>query len=261
MKTSEKNAPARVMILTGANNGIGLASRLPWVILFSRILLFAGVQAVFAVAYFLAGSSQPWVDASGWSLSVVAIANVIVLAALVRIFRAEGGSYRDLFRLDRRHVKADLLVLLLVTVLMAPVSYLPNVLLARWLFGQPEATLELLIRPLPMWAVTLNLIAFPVTQGLVELASYFGYVMPRFKAQGMNTALAVIIPSLMLALQHVAVPLLFDARFLVWRGLMFVPFALLVGTVLNWRPRLLPYLAVIHVLMDFSFAMMFLEAA
>jgi hypothetical protein len=109
--------------------------------------------------------------------------------------------------------------------------------------------------------VTANLILFPVTQGLVELATYLGYVMPRFKTQGMNTTLAVIIPSLMLAFQHMAVPLLFDVRFLAWRGLMFVPFALLVGTVLHWRPRLLPYLAVVHVLMDFSFAMMFLETA
>jgi len=31
---------------------------------------------------------------------------------------------------------------------------------------------------------------------------------------------------------------------------MFLPFAFLVGLVLKWRPRLLPYLAVVHVLID-----------
>jgi len=42
---------------------------------------------------------------------------------------------------------------------------------------------------------------------------------------------------------------------------MFIPFAFLVGIVLDWRPRLLPYLAIIHVLMDTFFATMLLGVA
>jgi hypothetical protein len=56
-------------------------------------------------------------------------------------------------------------------------------------------------------------------------------------------------------------PLVFDLRFMAWRSLMFLPFALLVAVVLHWRPRLLPYLAIVHVLMDLSFATMFLSVA
>ena len=58
-----------------------------------------------------------------------------------------------------------------------------------------------------------------------------------------------------------AVRLLFDLRFILWRGLMFIPFAFFAGIVLHWRPRLLPYMAMVHVLMDLSFAMMLLSAA
>ncbi len=35
-----------------------------------------------------------------------------------------------------------------------------------------------------------------------------------------------------------------------WRLLMFIPFALLTAALLYWRPRLLPYMLIIHFLMD-----------
>jgi cytochrome b subunit of formate dehydrogenase len=53
----------------------------------------------------------------------------------------------------------------------------------------------------------------------------------------------------------------FDVRFITWRALMFVPFAIVTGIILRWRPRLLPYMAVTHVLMNLSVAVMFLEVA
>jgi hypothetical protein len=77
----------------------------------------------------------------------------------------------------------------------------------------------------------------------------------------MNKWLAIALPASMLGLQHIAAPLLLDMRFVAWRGGMYLPFAFLVGAVLYWRPRLLPYLVAIHVLMDLSFAAMFLNAA
>ena len=42
---------------------------------------------------------------------------------------------------------------------------------------------------------------------------------------------------------------------------MFVPFAFLVGIALMLRPRLMPYMVVVHVLMDMAFAIMFLNVA
>ena len=56
-------------------------------------------------------------------------------------------------------------------------------------------------------------------------------------------------------------PLLFDMRFILWRGLMYIPFALLLGIVIHWRPRMLPYFAIVHVLMDASFATMLFSVA
>jgi membrane protease YdiL (CAAX protease family) len=42
---------------------------------------------------------------------------------------------------------------------------------------------------------------------------------------------------------------------------MYIPFAFLIGIIFYWRPRILPYFIIIHVLMNMSFAIMFLDAA
>jgi hypothetical protein len=52
----------------------------------------------------------------------------------------------------------------------------------------------------------------------------------------------------------------FDARFIGWRLIMFIPFGLLVAVLLRWRPPLLPYMVVVHMLMDAS-VMYFVMAA
>ena len=236
-------------------------SRWPWIMLVSRIILFTGIQALFALGFVLVGSSNAWEAASNWWPLVVTIANLICIGLLVWLFKQEDRRFWDIYRVQKAHIKSDLLALLGILIILGPVAFLPNTLLAQWLFGDPQRALDLLLRPLPLWAALASLLLFPVTQGLAEIATYFSYVMPKFESQGMQPWLAVALPSLFLALQHITVPLLFNVPFIAWRGLMFMPFAFLVGIVMHWRPRLLPYLAVIHILMDMSFAAMHLGIA
>lgn len=238
-----------------------LSSRWPWIMLFSRLVLFVVIQVLFASGFLLFGSTNVWQESANWWTFVVTVANFVCMFLLIQLFRAEGKHYWDIFHIQREHIKADLLALLVVLLITGPVAFLPNIMLGKWLFGDPQTTLDLLVRPLPLWAAYASIILFPVTQGLAELGTYFGYVMPRFKAQGMSLWIAITLPALLLGLQHLALPLLFDVRFIIWRGLMFIPFAFLVGIVMHWRPRLFPYLAIVHVLMDMSFAVMFLSMA
>lgn len=233
----------------------------PWLMLFSRLSLFIGFQALFASGFWLAGSVGAWDASAAWWPFTVTLTNAVCLVALIGLFQAEGGNYWRIFQIRRETLKGDLLALLGTLVLLGPVSFLPNVLLATWLFGDSQIALGLLVRPLPMWAAYAGLVLFPVTQGLVELATYFLFVMPRLESQGMARWQAVGLTSLVLGLQHIGVPFVLDGRYLIWRGLMFIPFAFLAGIVLRWRPSLLPYMAVIHVLMDAAFAMMLLTVA
>jgi len=233
----------------------------PWVALFGRSGLVLALQALFAVAFWLDGTPAAWEAAAGWWPLAVILTNLVCLWALRAWFRAEGKNFWSIFRIQREHLKGDLLVLLGFLVIAGPLGYLPNVLLAGWLWGDPEGALALFVQPLPLWMAYTAAVVFPLTQGPAELPLYFAYVMPRLEAQGLGRWLAVGLASLALALQHVAIPLLFDGRFIVWRALMFLPFALLTGLLLRWRPRLLPYTAIIHVLINLTMAPFFLAGA
>jgi hypothetical protein len=74
--------------------------------------------------------------------------------------------------------------------------------------------------------------------------------MTRIETLSGKAWLAVLLPVFFLAVQHVTLPLVLDVRFVAWRFLMFLPFALLVGLTLRWRLRLMPYFMSIHVLID-----------
>lgn len=249
-------------IATGPQQPVAQASSTtPWLMLFSRISLFAAFQAGLALLFATVGQTEPWASAANWWPLTVAAVDAVMLLLLIRLFAAEGGSFWRLFRIERNTVKGDLLVMLIVVLVTGPVSYFPNIWLGQALYGSPEATLELIVRPLPFWAVYTAMLFFALGQGLTELPTYFGYVAPRLHAQGMRRWMAVSLPALMLALQHIAVPLLFDARFMAWRAFMFLPFAFLVGALLTWRPRLMPYVVVVHLLMDMAFAAMLLNVA
>lgn len=233
----------------------------PWLLLFGRTLLFITLQALFALGFFLAGSASAWEQSANWWPLVVALVNLICLTLLIPLYQAEGKRFWDLFRIERQHLLGDLLVMLGLTALIAPVSYFPNVWLGTFLFGDSAATLDLIVRPLPMWGVYAAIIMFPLTQGLAEAPIYFGYIMPRLIAQSWNKWIILGLTTLMLAFQHVAIPLLFDMRFIAWRALMFMPFAFLIGAAMLWRPRILPYFAILHGLMNLAFTLMFLDVA
>ena len=65
-----------------------------------------------------------------------------------------------------------------------------------------------------------------------------------------NGWLALVLASLGLSAQHMTLPLILDSRFILWRALMFLPFAVYLALLLKFRPRLLPYLMVSHFLID-----------
>jgi hypothetical protein len=227
-------------------------SRWAWILLPARLVLFALWQGVFALGYWVSGVGNPWEASAAWWPFTVTLTNGVCAALLIWRYREEGGRFWSLFVIERGALKRDWLPVLGFLLVVAPVAMLPNILLGAAFFGSAEAALDLFVRPLPLWAAIAGGILFGITQGLVELPTYFAYVMPRLEGVMRRGGLALGLSALFLAAQHIAVPLLFDARYMAWRFLMFLPFALLVGLVLRWRPRLLPYLALIHALMDLS---------
>jgi membrane protease YdiL (CAAX protease family) len=199
-----------------------------------------------------------WVGSSAWWPLAATMTNIVTIAMLVWLARAEGRSYWSLFHFRRIRAVQDLGWLALAVAIILPLALLPNIAIATLLFGNAEAALEMFLRPLPVWAATVAL-AFPVTIALAELPLYFGYIMPRIEAQTGRRWWAVVAPALFLSAQHVTLPLIIDWRFMVWRLFMFLPFALIVGMIVQARPSLLAYLVVLHGLLDLTLVIMLVQ--
>jgi hypothetical protein len=235
-----------------------LNSERPWLMLVIRSLLFLAFQTLIALIFLLMGSPNAWNASAAWWPMVIILTNLVCLALLIALYRGEGKRFWDVFRIERPFLKQDLLFLLGFLVIAGPLGYLPNQLSAQWLFGDPQVALDLLVRPLPAWAAIITFAFFPLLQGVVEIPTYMLYALPRLEGQGVRPWLAVSLASFFLSAQHMFAPFLPDVRFITYRLVMFLPFAILIALVIRARPRLMPYIAVIHVLMDLSLAVMFL---
>jgi hypothetical protein len=221
-----------------------------------RTIVFFAFQALIATILFSRGDSAPWENAAGWWTINATLTNIICLVLLASWLRREQRTLLDLYRFDRRHLWSDLLAVVCISVLMAPLAILPNVMLANLLFDDAIQPVSMMFRPIPHWAAGIALVAFPLTIALAELPTYFGYVMPRLEILTGQRWHSVLLAAFCLAAQHATLPWLPDWRFATWRLLMFVPFALVLGISLRWRPRLLPYFMIIHALLDLQAALM-----
>ena len=173
------------------------------------------------------------------------------------LFRSEGKSYLSLFRFARRTYRKDVRVFIVLALLTGPVAFGPNYLLSKWLWSDPAIPYEMMFRPVESWLAVVLLVAFPVTIVFAELATYFGYIMPRLMGGLRSKWLAVALPVLFLSLQHITLPFIPDLKFILYRGLVFLPFAALIGIALYKRPTLFPYFAILHGVMDMGTAVMF----
>jgi hypothetical protein len=207
-----------------------------------------------ALVFFAWGVPRAWDVSAAWWMLAATLTNVVCIVLLMQLFRREGMRYRDLLRIERGRVGRDLLLILGMLIVSIPLAMIPSIGLGTLLFGDANATSELMFRPLPTASAFLLLFLFPITVGLAELPTYFGYVMPRLAVLSGRPWLALSVASSFLAIQHCALPLLFDGRFLAWRLLMFLPFAFFAGLVLKWRPQLMPYMIAVHIFMDFQAA-------
>lgn len=241
-------------------NGM-LGARRVWWALFLRSLLAVGCQALFAIGFLINGDSSPWRSAADWWLASFAVAEAVNLWLLRRWARAEGIALRDVYNLNRESWRRDIKWLALALVVAVPLGLFPNLLLAQALWADPATAGDLTFRAVPILAAWLMIGLFPIIHALTELPTYFGYVMPRLQALTGRPWMPLLVTSAVLSAQHMFLPLLFDWRYIVWRLLMFLPFALWFGWIVKRRPTVLPYLVVAHALLDLSLPIYVLQAS
>lgn len=219
-------------------------------LLFSRMLLFAVFQAAIAVI------CNSWLESEKYWMLVATLGNLVSIYLLAILFKSEGKNYLTIFRIDKLTWKKDLTLFIVLFLLLIPLALAPNYFLSSWFWGDPIIPFKLLFQPIPDFVTYFLLAAFPLSIALAELATYFGYIMPRLEKEVKRKWLAILLPVIFLSVQHCCLPLVFDYKFILYRGLMYFPFALLIGISLWKRPRLLPYFAILHGLMDMQAVVM-----
>ena len=178
-------------------------------------------------------------------------ASIISIYLLVRLFSAEGKRYLDVIKFSHLTWKKDLLWFLGIFLIGMPIVSAPMNIIGDVIFGDRMTPVHMMFGTLPAWALVVSLL-FPITVAFSELPTYFTYCMPRIAAQIKNGWVAWLIASFFLGAQHMFLPFIPDGRFMLWRLLMYMPFALFGGFFLKLRPTLLPYFMIMHALMDLS---------
>ncbi|CAN5163147.1 hypothetical protein BH11ACT4_BH11ACT4_24820 [soil metagenome] len=223
-----------------------------------RLVLFAAFQAVVALLLWLGGSADPVAASSAWWPLTAAATSVVTFFFLRARARAEGFSLARFYRPVREGVGRDILIAVGIAVLGGALAVGGSIGLAAVMFRDPVQGSALLSQPLPLWAAILSVILLPTTIALTELPLYFGYAQPRVLASTGSRWLAVALPAVFLSLQHATLPFVADPTFIAWRAIMFIGFAIVLGWALLRRPRLMPYLIVVHFLLDLQAAILIL---
>lgn len=238
------------MTMQGQINGRSINRT--YAVLVSRLVLFLFFQAV--VAVFLTS----WEASEKYWLLTATLTNIVSISLLVFLFRREGQNYLDIFRIKRSLFKKDILVFLGIILISGPLVFGPGYLLSQLIWGDADIPTAMMFRPIEGWMVYILMVAFPVSIAFAELATYFVYVMPRLQRNMKSKWPGLLLPVLFLSIQHCTLPFIPDISFILYRGLVFLPFAFLVGFSISIRPSLFPYFAIFHGIMDFGTAMMYL---
>jgi hypothetical protein len=221
-------------------------------VLVSRLLLFLIFQALIAL---LASS---WETSAKYWLLTATLTNIVSIALLYFLFKSDGKNYIDIFCINRSGFKKDVIVFLGLTLISIPVVLAPGYFLTVMIWNDPDVPTEMMFGTIENWLIYILLIAFPVSIAFAELATYFVYVMPRLKKQMKAKWLAVLLPILFLSIQHCTLPFIPDLHFILYRALQFLPFSILIGVSIYYRPSLFIYFAVLHGIMDLGTVFMFL---
>jgi membrane protease YdiL (CAAX protease family) len=96
------------------------------------------------------------------------------------------------------------------------------------------------IGPLPLWGALYSLLVWPVLWALAEQLTYTGYALPRLEALSGRAWLAVRIVVFGWSVQHCAMPLLPEWRFILWRAVTALPIALVCSLIYLRTRRVLP---------------------
>jgi hypothetical protein len=234
--------------------------RIPWwapVLMLAARPVFALVtQLTVAVGFRLKRHPKPLLEAGRWWMVSGTLIDLLSLGMLTWLTRREGIRLTDLLNVRRDRLGRDLLLALGDLVALMPAVGI-GAAFTRLFYGpsgQPPQVAA--ARGLPQVAAAYSVLVWPVLWSMTEEATYVGYTLPRLEALLGNTAMSAALVSAVWALQHEALPLLPERRYLVYRPLSALPVTLSTTLLSLLQGRRLPPLMGAHWAADSASALL-----
>jgi hypothetical protein len=226
--------------------------------LLARTIVFVLTGLVIVGIMAATGHPDPWAAYVPWWPYQVIISNVICYFLLAYLARREGLTMRSLWGYQSGTLGRELKLFLALLIPGAAIGGLGIFGVGYLIYG--HAPTDAMTYPLPLAAAIFAGIMFPLTQALVETATYMGYSLPRLEVLLGSRRWAMFLAAAGLAVQHFVLPMQADGRYILWRILSMLPLALFVAICYARMRRLLP-LMIIHFLMNLNIGIMLVVAS
>lgn len=223
----------------------------------ARMVFSFASQGIAAVFFAAVGSADPWSRAAETWLVHATMTDILCLAALALLLRREGLRLRQLFGTTGSEGLRQLGWTPVCLLLVAPGAIAAHLITVAFYGSQLPPMISII--DLPPAGVVYAMLVWPLVWVITEQLVYLGYLLPRIEALTDRTWPAVMAVVFFWGLQHIAIPFIGDATYLVSRALaataavsLFPPVFVLA------RRRLVPLIGA-HYIADLSTA--FLAAA
>lgn len=188
---------------------------LPYLIPFRCIIFIL----IFVIGSFVVNKNLD--EISNWWSIVASIVNIATILILVVIAKTKNMNYWKLINYQKGQTTIKQVVVMSAVILVVGMT---GMYLAGYVcYGVIPYAAPMMIAPIPLWLSIINIIVLPITTAFAEEGIYLGCGVNQIK----NKYLAVIVPSFFFALQHSFIPTLFDARYIIYRFLSFLPLTII----------------------------------
>lgn len=205
---------------------------------------------IFVIGAKLAGQDVD--DISCWWSVAASAVNVIVILMLVLLSKRTDGGYLKLINYQKgvtKPKKAAALILGFVAFGMSGM-YLAGFICYGSMM--PEESIKM-AAPISLAFAVPNLIILPITTALAEDGLYLGGGVNHI---GNKTA-AIAVPAFFYALQHCFIPTIFDAKYIIYRFVSFLPLTIIFCIYYYKKRDPIPVM-IAHVILDLATAVLIL---
>jgi membrane protease YdiL (CAAX protease family) len=210
----------------------------PLLMLVARLGFAVAAQALLAGVLLLRGSTTPWATAGPWWTVYGTLIDMACLLALTSCMRREGGCLSGLIGMQPARLRRDIFMGLAYAAGILPLAILGGFLGTAFVYGSSPGPIP--IGPLPPAGVLYSLLVWPVVWAITEEVTYLGYVLPRLEALTGRTWIAFLMVVFFWSIQHCAMPLRMDERFILWRAITSLPVVAVLSLIFIRTRRLMP---------------------